>query len=186
MTQKTTLSPVTEHELLGPCVPALPIDQEQRYLLGSLEEAALEAVEDIDGTFVVVLQRGSHHHVVVGILIEVLYCGDGGPESGILVTVRILQCSIRNEPILEDQGQAKAQGDLARAPESRSPLICSIFPASPLWPHQPSDRGGSYLPWPGSAQQVSPGLSSDPVYRVEPRVPLGGCQPPRSSTCLRL
>lgn len=62
MTQKTTLSPVTEHELLGPCVPALPIDQEQRYLLGSLEEAALEAVEDIDGTFVVVLQRGSHHH----------------------------------------------------------------------------------------------------------------------------
>lgn len=126
MTQKTTLSPVTEHELLGPCVPALPIDQEQRYLLGSLEEAALEAVEDIDGTFVVVLQRGSHHHVVVGILIEVLYCGDGGPESGILVTVRILQCSIINEPILEDQGQAKAQGDLARASESRSPPICSM------------------------------------------------------------
>lgn len=100
MTQKTTLSPVTEHELLGLCVPALPTDQEQCYLLGSLEEADLEAMEDIDGTSVVVLQRGSHHHVVVGILIEVLYCGDGGSESGILVTAGILQCSIINEPIL--------------------------------------------------------------------------------------
>lgn len=178
------MSPVTEHELLGPCVPALPIDQEQRYLLGSLEEAALEAVEDIDGTFVVVLQRGSHHHVVVGILIEVLYCGDGGPESGILVTVRILQCSIINEPILEDQGQAKAQGDLARASESRSPLICSIS-QHPLSGHI-SPATEEVPIFPGLARQVSPGLSSDPVYRMEPRVPLGGCQPPRSSTCLRL
>lgn len=57
-------------------------------------------MEDVDGACMVVLQRGSHHHVVVGILIEVLHRGDGGPESGILVTVGILQRPVINKPIL--------------------------------------------------------------------------------------
>lgn len=57
-------------------------------------------MEDVDGACMVVFQRGSHHHVVVGILIEVPHRGDGGPESGILVTVGILQRPVINKPIL--------------------------------------------------------------------------------------
>lgn len=124
-----------------------------RYLLRCLEDVALEAMEDIDDSSVVVLQRGSHHHVVVGILIEVLNRGDGGAESGILVTVGILQCSIVNKPVLRNQCQEKAQGDLARAlwvvtpsglqhPLCVSPFLsCYISPMTEEVPILPRSTG---------------------------------------------
>ena len=70
----------------------------------------MEAVVDVENAPVVVFQRGPHHHIVVGILIEVPNGGDGGAESGVLVTVGILQRSIVNKPVLQNQGQEKAQG----------------------------------------------------------------------------
>lgn len=108
----------------------------ERYLLWGLQEAALEAVEDVDGSSVVVLQRGSHHHVVVGILIEVPDRGDGGTEAGILVIVRVLQGSIINKLVLQNQGQEKAQGDSTRAIR----VVASSglqHPHSTLLPQQP-------------------------------------------------
>lgn len=80
--------------------PLGPSSAHRRYLLRGLQEAASEAVEDVHGPLVVVLQGRPHHHVVVGILIEVPHRDDGGPESGILVAVGILQRSVVNKPVL--------------------------------------------------------------------------------------
>lgn len=70
----------------------------------------MEAMEDVDGAPMTVFQRGSHHHVIVGVLVEVSNGGDGRPESGVLVTLGILQGSIVNKPVLQNQGQDRAQG----------------------------------------------------------------------------
>lgn len=108
-------------------------------------------MEDVDGSFVVVLQRGPHHHIVVGILIEVAHPDDGGPESGVLVVVGILQCPVVNKPVLEKQGQEKAQGDLARALGVTTPSGLQP-PLSPLsQPLSSGYRGASSLL--GLAQQ---------------------------------
>lgn len=46
------------------------------HLHGLLQDVGLEAMEDVDGPSVAVLQRGPHHHVIVGILVEVLNGGN--------------------------------------------------------------------------------------------------------------
>lgn len=97
-------------------------------------------MEDVDGASVVVLQRGSHHHIVVGILVEVPHGGDGGPESGILVAVGVLQRSVIDEPGLYKQGQEKARA------------LGSILSGLQRLPSIPCP------PWPGSG-----GLASGPV-----------------------
>lgn len=72
----------------------------ESHLYGLLQDARLEAMEDVDGPSVAVFQRGPHHHVIVGILVEVLNGGDAGPEPGVLVAVGILQSAIINKPVL--------------------------------------------------------------------------------------
>lgn len=70
------------------------------YLYGLLQDVGLEAMEDVDGPPVAVFQRGPYHHVIVGILVEVLNGGNAGPKPGVLVAVRILQSAIINKPVL--------------------------------------------------------------------------------------
>lgn len=84
--------------LLLSALPGLPTTEP--HLHGLLQDIGLEAMEDVDGPSVAVLQRGPHHHIIVGILVEVLNRGDAGPEPGVLVAVGILQSVIINKPVL--------------------------------------------------------------------------------------
>lgn len=83
----------------GRCFLLYPVSTEP-HLHGLLHDAGLEAMEDVDSPSVAVLQRGPHHHVIVGILVEILNGGDAGPEPGVLVAVGILQSAIINKPAL--------------------------------------------------------------------------------------
>ena len=112
---------------------------------------------DVDDAPVVVFQRGSHHHIVVGILIEVPNGGNGGAESGVLVTMGILQRSIVNKPVLQNQGQEKAQGDLARSlrvmthPGLHHPFCVSLCLSryrNPRTEELPLQSGSAGMRWP--------------------------------------
>lgn len=61
--------------LRHPCFLLYPVSTEP-HLHGLLQDVGLEAMEDVDGPSVTVLQRGPHHHVIVGILVEVLNGGN--------------------------------------------------------------------------------------------------------------
>lgn len=49
------------------------------------------AVEDVDGTAVVLLQRSSNHHIIVGVTIEVRHGRHSRAKAGILTLVLNLQ-----------------------------------------------------------------------------------------------
>lgn len=59
------------------------------HLLVLLQDGVLESQENVDGSLVLVLQRGPHHQVIVGVLVEVGDGGNAGAESGILVTLEV-------------------------------------------------------------------------------------------------
>lgn len=127
----------------------------------------MEAMEDVDGSSVVVLQRGSHHHVVVGVLIEVPNGGDGGAESGILVVAGILQRPVINKPVLQHQGGTR----LSLSPPHFPPGV----PLSGFLKR--GDRGGSCCPPPGSAAGGCWPLWGSPVSPMDSQVKAGVRRP---------
>lgn len=137
-------------------------------------------MEDVDGSRVAVLQRGSHRHVVVGILIEVAHRDDGGPEAGVLEVVGILQRPVVNKPALEKQGQGKAQGALARA-------LGAVTPSGlqrPLSPLSPASLLGLAQQWAWAF--LGPSFPRGNQGEGRDQVPLGGRPSPQISTCLRV